>query len=99
MLFALWSRPTIIPTHRKLFPMLARQFRGLRVKARSAIDSLDVWHEGTLGHIPEAIEDFEFYLDGLRKEPEWFGESGTGSQTWFVDTGDATTFGDPISLR
>lgn len=56
-------------------------------------------HEGTLGHEDSAISAFSRLLGAMKKqEKEWFPDGPDGPQTWIVDTGDATTFGDDRSL-
>jgi hypothetical protein len=57
-------------------------------------------HEGTLGHEDTAISAFSRLLAGMkRREKEWFPSGGQeGPQSWIVDTGDATTFGDARSM-
>lgn len=80
---------------------LIRQRAYLRLRARELAERFDLggWHEGTLGHDSVALERFEQFLVGLAdSEKEWFG-SKTGAQTWLIDTGDATTFGDEHSLH
>lgn len=72
-------------------------------KARVLVEKHDIggWHEGTLGHDQTAVTAFREWLLGLRSSaPAWFGDPGRDAapQTWLVDTGDATTFGDAESL-
>ena len=58
------------------------------------------WHEGTLGHDETAASAFEQFLQQLRKKDKiWFNSQVSGPETWLVDTGDATAFGDFDSIR
>jgi hypothetical protein len=60
------------------------------------------WHEGTLQHDESCEEPFERFLTALKKgAPEWFGDPDKRSspQTWLIDTGDLTAFGDVASMR
>lgn len=59
------------------------------------------WNEGTQGHYPKAPESFQRFLEGWRAEDKrWYGTVGDDdtAQTWLVDTGDLTAFGDDESL-
>jgi 3',5'-cyclic AMP phosphodiesterase CpdA len=84
--------------------MLAKERRWFRLKLRHIIEKRNLfgWHEGTLDHDPTAETDFVDFLRTLTEnDPEWFPDSGSDSapQTWLVDTGDLTTFGDESSLQ
>ncbi len=59
------------------------------------------WNEGTQGHYRRAPESFRRFLEQWRaKDDQWYGAPGSDSaQTWLVDTGDLTAFGDDGSLR
>ena len=71
-----------------------------QMSRRDLIKRLNIlnWKEGTLGHDPVAGRDFVSCVDDLReKEPDWFGK-GSPAETWLLDTGDLSTFGDRDSL-
>lgn len=77
--------------------------RAMDRKARDIVEkhNLGDWHEGTLGHDQVAVSAFrKFLTECKRDEPEWFGDPSNNSspQTWLIDTGDASTFGDVRSL-
>lgn len=84
--------------------MLASEGRKWRLAFRQRIEQGDwfEWHEGTLSHDDTAILRFEEVLKGLRASGgrTWFGGTGTQApQTWLVDTGDLSTYGDEASIR
>lgn len=70
--------------------------------AQKMIERFDLfgWNEGTQGHYRKAAVPFLRFLCDWRKDDQrWYGEPGGDSaQTWLVDTGDLTTFGDEESL-
>src|SRR5947199_4302832 len=60
------------------------------------------WQEGTQGHYPYAPGAFRKFLETWKKnDPKWFGEPGDkdSAQTWLLDTGDLTAFGDEDSIK
>jgi hypothetical protein len=60
------------------------------------------WNEGTQGHYSHAPESFRLFLDEWRrKNPGWYAQSDEDdeAETWLIDTGDLTAFGDPESLQ
>jgi len=83
---------------------LIREQRFWRLKARRWFEERNVggWHEGSLGHDSVGLEYFEQFLqDYAANEREWFAAENAEftPQTWLVDTGDATTFGDEQSIE
>lgn len=53
------------------------------------------WKGGTEGHLPKAPDSFRNFLRRFReKDPDW-----AHVQTWLVDTGDRTAYGDNSSLE
>jgi Calcineurin-like phosphoesterase len=86
------------------FSDAAKFYQEQRVSARWLRDFLkrhDLlgWEGGTQGHYPKAPESFGRFLAKFRaKFPIWFGEGENPGQTWLVDTGDLTTFGDARSI-
>lgn len=57
------------------------------------------WHEGTLGHDDIAASAFERFLIDIRaNDKDWFPDGAEGPETWLIDTGDASTYGDRVSL-
>lgn len=83
--------------------MLVRQGRVLRLKIRQALERHNwvEWHEGTLAHDETAEHRFEEALEDLRdSDDKWFDGTGTSApQTWLLDTGDLSTYGDEPSIR
>lgn len=81
---------------------IAQQERGLRRKLRDILEFHNVagWREGTLTSDTTAIRALEAFLKSLRvQDGEWFSAPGTpGPETWLLDTGDLTTFGDSKSI-
>ncbi|MCI0627700.1 MAG: metallophosphoesterase [Acidobacteria bacterium] len=76
-----------------------------RIAARIAqkiIENLDLfdWNEGTQGHYYHAPASFSRFLKKWREDDKrWYGKPGEDSaQTWLIDTGDMTAFGDDASL-
>src|SRR5947209_17664369 len=60
------------------------------------------WQEGTQGHYPRAPEAFRLFLKDLKNNDQrWFSEPGDkdSAQTWLLDTGDLTAFGDEDSIE
>lgn len=59
------------------------------------------WNEGTQGHYRRAPESFARFLQEWRaRDDQWYGEPGSDSaQTWLIDTGDLTAFGDEASVN
>jgi 3',5'-cyclic AMP phosphodiesterase CpdA len=89
-----YQEVTRLIAERRRFTLAARQI--------FATASPRQWHEGTLGHEDTAVAAFSQLIGAMKKqEPEWFaaGDDPQAPQTWIVDTGDATTFGDPRSLE
>src|SRR5271156_3317330 len=59
------------------------------------------WNEGTQGHYQKAPERFCRFLEWWRGEDDrWYAKSRTedSAETWLIDTGDLTAFGDQASL-
>ena len=89
---------------RKLFRHLDRQVSVLRKMMPAAIadktigrarDWCESFEHGFYGHTESAIAKFQTFLQAITVEDdEW--QSG---ETWIVDTGDLTTYGDEPSLR
>lgn len=83
--------------------MLAREGRRWRLVLRQTIQRHNwfEWHEGTLAHDETAEARFEEALRDLRAfDDAWFGGTGTQApQTWLVDTGDLSTYGDHASIQ
>lgn len=60
------------------------------------------WNEGTQGHYPHAPESFLRFLQKWRdKDKRWYGkrDDEDSAQSWLVDTGDLTAFGDEDSVK
>lgn len=60
------------------------------------------WHDGTQGAYPKAPESFRRFLKDWRaRDDRWYGAAGDAdsAQTWLVDTGDLSVFGDDASLQ
>lgn len=82
-------------------------YRRRRLAARFAqnvIEKANVagWNEGTQGHYQHAPESFRrFLIEWRRKNPGWYALSSDddGAETWLIDTGDLTAFGDPESIQ
>lgn len=82
---------------------LALAGRLLDRKARDLVEKFNFgdWQEGTLGHDQTAVTAFRAFLVELRRrDSAWFGDPDKAAtpQTWLIDTGDASTFGDAESL-
>jgi hypothetical protein len=81
---------------------LAAEGRAKRLWIRKQLERHNIlgWHEGTLPHDDRALAAFERFLkEWSGGDRVWFPvDRSTGPETWLVDTGDATTFGDPASL-
>src|SRR4051812_2803197 len=76
--------------------------RRLAARVENKFKSSPLWVAGTPGHLPKAPESFKRFLQELKKrEPGWFGdpEDKDSAQTWLIDTGDLTTFGDEDSIK
>jgi 3',5'-cyclic AMP phosphodiesterase CpdA len=86
----------------------ASAYRKLNAKRRTAQRALQYliekhdwfdWNEGTQGHYACAPDAFQYFLEQWRKEDDrWYGNSDNSAQTWLVDTGDLTAFGDGDSI-
>jgi hypothetical protein len=59
------------------------------------------WNEGTQGHYYKAPQSFEHFLAGwLKKDPRWIRtEDPDSAETWLIDSGDLTAFGDQGSIK
>ena len=78
---------------------IAKERRLFGIQLRKLVEKKNLfgWHEGTLEHDETCEASFERFLRDLRaRAPSWF---EGGAETWLVDTGDLTTYGDEGSMQ
>lgn len=78
-------------------PNFAYSDRLLQIEgfAKSLPKLRDMWTDGTAPHDPFAPAEFKEFIQNVTvRDPVW-----RDLETWLVDTGDRTTFGDDDSLR
>jgi calcineurin-like phosphoesterase family protein len=78
-----------------------RRFAARFLQDRIEQFNIGGWNEGTQGHYQKAPERFCRFLEWWRGEDDrWYAKSRTedSAETWLIDTGDLTAFGDQASL-
>jgi Calcineurin-like phosphoesterase len=89
-------------TANAVHPLAAKRRFSARL-LQHVIEKFDIggWNEGTQGHYPKAPESFRRFLeDWVRGDDRWYGrpDDPGAAQTWLLDSGDLTAFGDAASI-